>query len=455
MIGSHSFSALAIELAGELSGPDVTFSQLSTDTRELRPGTVYLALRGERFDGNDFIGQAQSAGAIGAVVHGTLVSALPLLQVADTHEALGRIAALNRRRGQARVIALTGSQGKTTVKEMAGAILKSQAHTLVTAANLNNTIGVPLTLLKLDAEHEFAVIEMGANQAGEIAFSVAVAQPDLALITNASPAHIEGFGSLQGIVEAKGEIIDGVQAHGTVVLNADDANCGQWQQRAGHRKVVLFSRENSGGTALYYSRANTVDKEGRAAFTLVTPLGERNVTMNMLGKHNITNAIAAAAATLEVGATLDSVVAGLSSVMPVKGRLLPVAGIAGSRLIDDSYNASPGSFFAAIDVLMSHDGERYLVAGDMRELGTESAEAHRAVGDYAKRAGVERLLAVGEQCRLMTNAFGAGAEHFETQGALIECCRKLATADATFLIKGSRGSTMDIVVKAMSQSEDA
>lgn len=455
MIGTLSLATLAKELAGELTGTDVEFAQLSTDTRALGPGSVYLALRGERFDGNNFIEQARAAGAIAAIVHGALESSLPLLHVVDTHVALGKIAGMNRSRSQARVIALTGSQGKTTVKEMTGAILNSQAPTLVTEANLNNTIGVPLTLLKLQQEHEYAVIEMGANQAGEIAFSVAVAQPDLALITNASAAHIEGFGSLAGIVTAKGEIIDGLKPGGTLVLNADDANCAQWQRRAGKRRTVLFSRDNADNKARYFSRANTIDKQGRAAFTLVTPQGEREIAMRMLGKHNITNAIAAATAALEVGASLDSVVTGLSSVAPVKGRLLPLAGIGGSHLIDDSYNASPSSFNAAIDVLMSHDGLRYLIAGDMRELGSEADSAHSAVGAYAKQAGVDRLLAVGDQCRLMVKAFGAGAQHYATQAALIEACRDLASDDTTFLIKGSRGSTMDIVVKAMSQSEDA
>lgn len=455
LIGSMSLSALATELAGELSGSDVEFSSLSTDTRTLDPGSVYLALQGERFDGNEFVEQARMNGASGAIVSGPVETALPLLRVADTHEALGKIAGLNRARSTARVIALTGSQGKTTVKEILGAILSGQGQTLVTEANLNNTIGVPLTLLQLEARHEFAVIEMGANQAGEIDFSVNVAQPDIALITNASAAHIEGFGSVQGIVVAKGEIIDGLKPAGTLLLNADDANCPTWESRAKAKRTVLFSQQNIGQRAQYFARDISTDEQGCMHFTLVTPQGESSASMALLGKHNITNAVAAAAAAMEAGATLEKVVQGLSAVAPVKGRLYPRSGIAGSKVIDDSYNASPASFYAAIDVLMSQAAPRYLIAGDMKELGEESPEAHRAVGEYARAAGVEKLLAIGEQARLMVEAFGAGAQHFAGKTDLIAACKALASSQATFLIKGSRGATMDTVVDAMSGREDA
>lgn len=449
-----TLAKLATQLGGELAGDDVEFSALHTDTRALLSGSVYLALKGERFDGNDFVEQAHRNGAIGAIVSRIAAIDLPQLRVADTHAALGSIAASNRARSKARVIALTGSQGKTTVKELIGAILSSQAPTLVTQANLNNTIGVPLTLLGLAGEHEFAVIEMGANGHGEIAFSVNVAQPDVALITNASDAHIEGFGSLAGIVKGKGEIIDGLKANGTMLLNADDANCQVWQRRAGSRRTVLFSQVNSQGNAQYFARDISIEADAQTSFLLVTPKGDTKVVMNLLGKHNVTNGIAAAAAAMEAGATLDKIAAGLRSVFPVRGRLLPLPGYKGSILIDDTYNASPKSFCAAIDVLMCHKGKKYLVAGDMRELGSESDTGHQQVGLYAANAGVDELLAVGESSKLTAAAFGKRARHFTNKNELVAACKQLASPDATFLIKGSRGAEMDTVVAAMSLSED-
>jgi len=449
-----TLSSLAKELAGELKGSDVVFSVLATDTRTLEPESVYLALVGENFDGNDFVGQALARGASAAIVSRFADDDLPQLRVVDTHAALGKIAALNRARSAARLVALTGSQGKTTVKDLLGAILGLQAPTLVTAANLNNTIGVPLTLLGLNEQHQFAVIEMGANSKGEIAFSVNVAQPDLALITNASDAHIEGFGSLKGIVQAKGEIIDGVGASGTVLLNADDPNCEVWLDRARDRNKVLFSQKNEAGRAAYFGREIGIGADAKTTFVLVTPAGEVTVTMNLLGKHNVTNAIVAAAAAMEVGASLDNIVAGLRSVMPVKGRLKPLVGCNGSIVIDDSYNASLSSFCAAIDVLMCHDTPRILVACDMCGLGVETEAAHRRVGEYAARAGVDQLLTVGEYSKLMTTAFGSGARHFADQNELIAECKRLASPQTTFLVKGSRGARMDMVVTALSQNED-
>jgi len=449
-----TLSGLATQLGGELIGPDVEFSSLITDTRALTPGSMYLALIGEHFDGNDFVEQAQRCGANGAIVSRVTAKGLPQLRVADTHDALGKIAGINRARSSARVIALTGSQGKTTVKELIGAILRERASTLVTPENLNNTIGVPLTLLALAPEHEFAVIEMGANRHGEIAFSVRVAQPDVALITNANAAHIEGFGSLDGIVTAKGEIIDGLKTDGTLLLNGDDANCQIWQRRAGSRKSLLFSQINKQGNAHYYARDISINADALTTFVLVTPQGETKVAMNLLGKHNVTNGIAAAAAAMEVGASLDNVVAGLRVVKPVAGRLAPLPGYNGCRLIDDSYNASPSSFRAAIDVLTCHSGPTYLVVGDMRELGSESDSAHRQIGTYAASAGVDRLLAVDDSSRITAAAFGKRATHFENKADLVAECKQLAGPGVTFLIKGSRGAAMDTVVVAMSLSED-
>ena len=447
-------STLAEQLRGELSRHDVLFSTLTTDTRELLPGSMYLALSGENFDGNDFVIQAQEKGASGAIVSRFAKCELPQLRVADTHLALGKIATENRTRSKAKVVALTGSQGKTTVKEMIGSILNARAPTLVTEANLNNTIGVPLTLLRLTGEHEFAVIEMGANGHGEIAFSAGVTQPDVALITNANAAHIEGFGSLDGIVKAKGEIIDALHDDGIMILNADDANCAVWQRRAGNRKTVLFSQGNKRGNAQYFARNILIDKSGKSEFLLETPQGAVSISMSLLGKHNVTNGIAAAAAAMEAGATLENIAVGLRKVSALKGRLYPLQGMRGCRLIDDSYNASPSSFVAAIDVLMCQPGKKYLIAGDMRELGDESVSAHQKVGAYAASAGVDVLLAVGELSQITAATCGETARHFGSQTALISECKRLASPEAVFLIKGSRGARMDIVVSALLPSEE-
>lgn len=456
MIGSMSLAELAHRGGGQLHGPDIRFAGLSTDTRTLHTGDVYLALTGARFDGNDFVAAAAESGASGAIVsrHAQDVS-LSQLVVGDTHRTLGSIAAANRERSEARVIALTGSQGKTTVKEMIGRILALGAHTLLTEANLNNTIGVPLTLLRLTAEHRYAVIEMGANAAGEIAFSAGITRPDIALITGASAAHIEGFGSLQGIVQAKGEILDRLTADDKAILNADDANVGAWVERACRCPVVLFSLENADGEAAYFAQGIQSNDRGQVAFILHTPHGSVEIGLSLLGRHSVMNAVAAAACAMEAGAGLADIKAGLEAMQAVKGRLSPMAGPAGSRLIDDTYNASPGSFKAAIDVMLSLPGERILVAGDMKELGPDSVSCHEEVGRYARDAGVDELWAVGADSRHTVNAFGERGRHFGEQKELIEHCRARAGESVIFLIKGSRGAQMDRVVSALQARGDA
>lgn len=449
-----TLSLLAKKLDGELIGADLEFSRVSTDTRKNVQGTLYLALAGENFDGNHFVDEAAQKGACAAIVSKDFSSTIPLLKVADTHLALGEISAINRKRCEARVIALTGSQGKTTVKEMLGAILCNTGETLITDANLNNTIGVPLTLLRLEEKHEFAVIEIGANSAGEIDFSAQITQADIAVITNASAAHIEGFGSLQGVVSAKGEIIDALGAKGLLVLNADDDHVGEWIERAGDTRTVFFSTDSAQESADYNCSNVNLSTGGHVSFNLLTPIGQRRISINLLGVHNVVNAMAAAAVAIEAGASLDDVESGLGSLRPLMGRMNPVAGINDCCLLDDSYNASPSSFKAAIDVLRSCSGLRLLIAGDMKELGSESESAHTAVGRYAAQAGIDELWAVGEQSRLAVKAFGSGGRHFPKMGELISACRSIASADVTFLVKGSRGAKMDAVVKALSAGEE-
>ncbi len=449
-----TLSALAEQLDGDLIGTDLEFSRLSTDTRTLSSGDIYLALVGEHFDGNNFVEQAKDNGACAAIVSRSVECDLPMLQVADTHIALAQLASVNRSRSQARVIALTGSQGKTTVKEMLGAILSHKADTLITEANLNNTIGVPLTLLQLAEHHSYAVVEMGADKAGEISFSSRAAQPDIALITNASAAHIEGFGSLEAIVRAKGEIVEGLAEEGVLILNADDEHVDDWLQMAEGRRIVRFSAENQCGNADCFASDLAINHSGQASFKLVTALGNCDISMQLLGKHNVLNAVAATAAAIEAGAELSDVEYGLSSMRPIHGRLCPMRGINQCLLIDDTYNASPTSFAAAIDVLVSFPGRKILLAGEMKELGAESESAHAQVGRYAAATAVDELWAVGDQCRLMVKAFGERGRHFEAKSELASACREIADSAVTFLVKGSRGARMDTLVSELIQGED-
>lgn len=449
LIGNMTLSLLAQELGGELLGEDVTFSNVSTDTRSLKSGDLYLALVGENFDGNNFIAEAARAGAGSAVISGQLASQLPALKVTDTHAALGKIANMNRRRSKAKVIALTGSQGKTTVKEMIGSILKNSTRCLTTEANLNNTIGVPLTLLKIEEQHETVVIEMGANAAGEIAFSVSATEPDIALITNASPAHIEGFGSLEDIVVAKGEIIDGLKSDGVMVLNADDTYVADWSARAAGKKTVRFSYENAAGDAQYFASRVMNQEDGTSSFDLHTPKGEQALSIRFLGKHNVLNAVAASAVAMEAGASLTDVAEGLAKLNPVPGRLSRLLGVNGCHLIDDSYNASPGSFAAAIDVLSELSGQRILVMGDMKELGEDTGSAHRNVGEYAASAGLDALWATGENSKLAIDAYAGAGRHFENKEELIAALMGITNSDLTVLIKGSRSAKMNEIVTAL------
>ena len=449
LIGKMTLSLLAQELGGELLGEDVVFSSVSTDTRSLKRGDLYLALVGENFDGNNFIDEAMLAGADSAVISRQVASQLPALKVTDTHVALAKLANMNRQRSAAKIIALTGSQGKTTVKEMLGSILNNSADCLTTEANFNNTIGVPLTLLKLEEQHKYAVIEMGASAAAEIAFSVCATEPDIALITNASPAHIEGFGSLQGIVTAKGEIIDGLKKDGVMVLNADDCYVSEWSARAAGKRSVRFSYENTAGDAQYFASEISGQGDGTSSFNLHTPKGEQVLSIRFLGKHNVLNAIAASAVAMEAGASLTDIEEGLAELNPVPGRLSRLSGMNGCHLIDDSYNANPESFSAAIDVLSRFPGQKILVMGDMNELGIDTDSAHRRIGRNAAGAGIDALWATGEKSKLAIDAYADRGRYFENKEELIKALIDITNSDLTVLIKGSRCAKMDEVVTAL------
>ena len=448
MIGTILLSALAEKLGGERFGDDIEVSVLSTDTRAIKKGDTYLALVGENFNGNEFVAEAFSKGAVAAIVSDIgPENSQPLIQVKDTHIALGKIASLSRQKSIAKVIALTGSQGKPTVKQMIGAILNCEGETLITQANLNNTIGVPLTLLQINESHKYAVIEMGADCHGEVEFSATITKPDIALLTNANAAHIEGFGSLQGIVQAKGEIIDPTPEDASIILNADDPSVEQWIQRAGKRNVLLFSEANS--SADCYAENIEVAEKGIVSFDLHTPKGEEQITLKVLGRHNVINAAAAALAAQTSGASLASIKTGLESLVPVQSRLNPIIGLRDCCVGDDTYNASPNSFKAAIDVLMFFPEKKILVVGDMKELGTEAEESHRQVGAYAADAGVEDLWAVGELSKHTAEGFGRNSKSFDSMQELISACKAAANNDVVFLVKGSRGAHMEDVVREL------
>lgn len=435
---------------GELKGEDVLFSSVSTDTRTLAEGELFIALQGESFDGNDYLGTAGEKGAVAAIVNRFQEITLPQLKVDDTTQALGQLGASNRSQTNARVLGITGSQGKTTVKEMVAAVLSVRHSVLVTHGNLNNHLGVPLTLLEIESEHDYAVIEMGANAGGEIAYTTLLVKPDIAHITNVAGTHLEGFGSIEGVAGAKAEIWDGLDEDGVAVINLDDVFSSDWlQQNATHRCVLI----SAGGLpdADYSITDSTIEAGTLSRFVLNSPQGEFEVELQLLGRHNQANALAAAALAMEAGADIQDVQQGLKAMQPVKGRMAPhVLHLSQEQgkwlLIDDSYNASPASFRAAIDVLAEFPGRHLLVAGDMGELGESAEQAHREIGDYARSRGVDVLLAIGELSRNTAAGFGESARLFTGQSALMAHLQEVIQPGDTVLVKGSRSAKLDVLI---------
>lgn len=452
MLEALRLSALIAPLSAELVGDDVAFAAVSTDSRAIAPGQLFVALSGPRFDGHDYLAEVAAKGAVAALVERRVAEVgLPQLVVANTRVALGQLGALNRDAFGGPLVAITGSSGKTSVKEMLASILRA-AHgadaVLATRGNLNNELGVPLTLLELAPQHQAAVIELGASGLGEIAYTVSLARPDVSLITNAGTAHVGEFGGPDKIVEAKGEILDGLTSQGIAVLNLDDAAWPVWQQRAAGKRILRFALADA--EADFYSQAIGQDERGCVNFILVGPGGSMPVQLNLLGRHNVANALAAAAAAHAVGIGSEHVVAGLQALQPVAGRGVAQMLGNGVRLIDDSYNANPASIRAATDVLAAFPGRTLLVLGDMGELGSWAEQSHTEVGRYA--AGkVDALLAVGPLMKHAVEAFGAGGRHFADQQELIEALR-LEQGNTTILIKGSRSAAMDKVVAALGAS---
>ncbi|WP_318369453.1 UDP-N-acetylmuramoyl-tripeptide--D-alanyl-D-alanine ligase [Enterobacter sp.] len=447
---SVSLSQLAEILHGKLHGQDLTLDAVTTDTRKLTPGCLFVALKGERFDAHDFVEKAKEGGAGALLVSRKLDCDLPQVIVDDTRQAFGELAAWVRQQVPARVVALTGSSGKTSVKEMTAAILSECGNTLYTAGNLNNDIGVPMTLLRLTPEHQFAVIELGANHQGEIAWTVGLTKPEAALVNNLAAAHLEGFGSLAGVAKAKGEIYTGLPLSGIAIMNADNNDWLNWQSVIGERKIWRFSPNAANSD---FTATNVHVTSHGTEFTLQTPTGDVEVLLPLPGRHNIANALAATALAMAVGASLDAVKVGLANLKAVPGRLFPIQLGENKLLLDDSYNANVGSMTAAAQVLSEMPGYRVMVVGDMAELGDESEACHAQVGEAAKAAGIDLVLSVGTLSKTISDASGSG-EHFNDKSAVIARLKTLVADHQiiTVLVKGSRSAAMEEVVRALQEN---
>ena len=438
------------------------FVGVSTDSRSIGAGELFVALRGENYDGHDYVAAALAQGAAAAMVdaswaeaHEAAASGLALLVVADTRLALGELAAHWRAQFELPLIAITGSNGKTTVKEMCAAILREQARrdgydpdlaVLSTAGNLNNDIGMPMILLRLRLVHRAAVIEMGMNHPGEIFYLTHIARPTVAVVNNAQRAHLAGLGGLPEVARAKGEIFAGLREGGTAVINLDDPHAGLWRELAAGHRIVGFGLNDPGKADV---AAHYLPRPFGGLLQLMTPQGQADILLKLPGRHNAMNALAATAATLALGVGLDAVAAGLSAYAGIKGRLQILRGQGGAALIDDSYNANPDSVRAAIDVLAALPGKKILVLGDMGEVGEAAAQIHDEIGGYAKSMGLDRLLALGEHGATAARNFGGGGSHFNTVGALLEVLRPLLDGQTTVLVKGSRFMKMERVTEAI------
>ena len=433
---------------------DVRFSGVSTDTRKIQPGDLYIALRGEHFDGADFIAQAMGAGAAAVLMNADSYAAQSsilnpqssILLVEDTRLALGELAAYWRGKFAIPVIAITGSNGKTTVKEMLAAILRVAAGgdeaVLATKGNFNNDIGMPLTLLQLNSQHRYAVIEMGMNHPGEIDYLSRIAKPQIALINNASGAHLAGMGSVEAVALAKGEIFAGLQHEGSAIINADDKYAPLWRSLAGGHSLLEFGLNiNADVTGNWCPQANGL------RLIAQTPNGDFTAEMQVPGEHNARNALAATAAALALNLSLESILSGLEKFSGVAGRLQYKQARGGATIIDDSYNANPASLEAAIAVLAQAPGRRILVLGDMGELGDAAGGFHAGIGATAHQSGIEKLYALGELSREAVKSFGNQAEHFDTVEALQAAMDKELHIGTTILVKGSRFMKMERVVK--------
>jgi UDP-N-acetylmuramoyl-tripeptide--D-alanyl-D-alanine ligase len=442
---SQLLAALGLTIPPEA---EAQVTGISIDTRTLKPGDLFIAIPGPSFDGHNFVEAARNKGAIGALVEHHVESALPQWQVANSRLALGTIAAWYRSQFTLPVIAVTGSSGKTTTKEMIASILRQKGQVLASESSFNNEIGVPLTLLGLNDKFDFAVIELGANHPGEIAYTTALVQPRVAVVNNVGPAHIAGFGSLAGVAGAKSEIFSGLGPEGVAVINADDPFASEWRHTAASHQQLSFGMLEAADIS-----GEIIDStpEGCAKVLIQDTSGEIQVQLPLPGDHNAMNALAAAACARALDISLQEIKAGLSHVKGVAGRMQTVKHESGSRIIDDTYNANPGSVKAAIKYLANLNGIRILALGDMGELGEEASFYHRQIGVDAKRMGIDKLYTCGVLSAVTSEAFGDGATHFTEISDLIAALTPQLQKESTILVKGSRSARMERVVKALTE----
>lgn len=454
---TFAMSALAncnVRAAGRL----LDFSAVSTDSRSIKPGELFLALRGERFDGHAFVREVLAAGAVAAIVDAAWAqendtSGLNLFIVDDTRRAFAALASAWRRQFAIPLIGVVGSNGKTTVKEMIASILGAELgveHRLATSGNLNNDIGVPIMLLRLDAPHQAAVIEMGMNHPGETALLASIVEPTVAIINNAQREHQEFMKNVAAVAEEHAAILGVLPADGVAVLNIDDEFYGYWSRQAAPRRIMSFGLDPA---ASVHALAIDVAKGAGTEFELVTPAGRAPLHLATVGLHNVSNALGAAAAALAAGCSLAGVVAGLEAFRPVKGRLQQYVGAQGSCIIDDSYNANPDSVRAAIDVLASRPGQRVLVLGDMGEVGERAAEYHAEIGSYARERGIDVLLALGDMTKATVQSFGDCAVQCVDVDDLLQRLRPALNGATSVLVKGSRFMRMERVVELLRQTD--
>jgi UDP-N-acetylmuramoyl-tripeptide--D-alanyl-D-alanine ligase len=445
-----TLSEAAAHIGGRLQGTDVAFESVGKDSRGDCRGQLFVALRGERFNAHDFVGKARQQGAVAALVDHPVDAAITQLVVNDTRLALGRLAAAWRRRIEGKLIAVTGSNGKTTCKEMIAAVLAHAGSVHATQGNLNNDIGMPLTLLAA-RDQDFLVLEMGANHPGEIAYLTEIARPDVAVITNAGRAHLEGFGDIEGVARAKGEIARGLPADGTFIVPSDSPWTVLWRELAAGYRVLTCGPDTSAEVRVDTDGLTGIwDEQGfRTEFKVRLGDEDLSLELSLAGMHNVRNALVAVAVASVLGIGPEQIRAGLAGLKPVAGRLNPRRGASGLRLIDDSYNATPDSVRAAIDVLAGLPGRRWLVLGDLRELGPESEDLHRRLGEEAHAAGVDALYTVGDLSALAAQSFGTGGRHFPDQASLIADLRGRLGPDDLVLVKGSRLAAMEQVADAL------
>jgi UDP-N-acetylmuramoyl-tripeptide--D-alanyl-D-alanine ligase len=436
-------------LGGQLVGDDHPYGAVATDSRTLQPGALFVGLRGPNFDGRDFVAAAAARGAIGALVEGAVPDDLPQVVVPDALRALQQLGQAWRAQFSLALVGVAGSNGKTTAKEMTAAILSRMGLCMATHGNLNNHIGVPVTLMRLENSHRSAVVEMGANRIGDVAELMRLARPTVGLITNAGAEHLEGFGTLDGVAEGEGEMVSCLDPTATAVINADDVYAGYWRKVATARRILTFGVHAQADFMAKDSEQSIERGEFATRFTLECPLGRRAIALKTGGAHNISNALAAAAAASAAGASLEEIALGLADFRAVAGRLQLKAGARGSWIIDDSYNANPSSVRAGLEVLRSLPGPTWLVLGDMAELGQFAEDSHAHMGAYARDCGIKRLFAVGPQSSRAVETFGSGAEWFADTDSLTRRLQTELAPGVTVLVKGSRVNRLERVVQAL------